>query len=174
MPIGRLKTLVHLSQQRHLQGTRLIPDHNDKGYGFIEDAEGHEVFFSHDVVKNRFGFDALRQGQMLEYTLENGPYLRASSVRIDAQAAPSGARADQMQAQPKCNDGASSTRSREEHVSTVRDRIGKQADELMHDLQELREAAANPPGDEVDQNTETEFDYCEQAPDEELYGAHDR
>jgi hypothetical protein len=33
------------------------------------------------VVENRFGFDDLRQGQQLEYTLENASYLRASSVR---------------------------------------------------------------------------------------------
>ena len=63
MPIGKLKTLVHLSQQRHLPNTRLVPDHNDKGYGFIEDAQGREVYFSHEVVKNRFGFDDLRKGQ---------------------------------------------------------------------------------------------------------------
>ena len=84
MPIGRLKTLVHLSQQRHVPGTQLVPDHNDKGYGFIEDAEGREVFFSHHVVKNRFGFDDLRIGQPLEYILEIGPYLRAISVQLYA------------------------------------------------------------------------------------------
>jgi hypothetical protein len=39
------------------------------------------VFFSHHVVKNRFGFDDLRKGQLIEYTLENGPYLRATSVQ---------------------------------------------------------------------------------------------
>jgi cold shock CspA family protein len=83
MPIGKLKRLFHLSQQRHLPGTRLVPDHNDKGYGFIEDAQGREVYFSHDVVKDRFGFDDLRKGQMLEYTLDKAPYLRASSVWVD-------------------------------------------------------------------------------------------
>jgi cold shock CspA family protein len=84
MAIGKLKTLVHLSQQRHLPNARLVPGHNDKGYGFIEDAEGREVYFAHDVVQHRFGFDDLRQGQLLEYTLENGPFLRATSVRAAA------------------------------------------------------------------------------------------
>lgn len=80
MPIGKLTKLVHLSQQRYLPSARLVHDHNDKGYGCIEDDEGREVFFSHEVVKNRFGFDDLHKGQLLEYTLENSPYLRASSV----------------------------------------------------------------------------------------------
>ena len=82
MPIGILKKLVHLSQGTHLPNTRLVPDHNDKGYGIIEDAEGREVYFCHDVVVSRYGFDDLRKGQELEYTLENAPYLRASSVRV--------------------------------------------------------------------------------------------
>ena len=82
MPTGKLKTLVHLSQQRHLPNTRLISDRNDKGYGFIDGNDGPDVYFSHDVVKNRFGFDDLRKGQLLEYTLENGPYLRAATVRL--------------------------------------------------------------------------------------------
>jgi hypothetical protein len=55
-------------------------------------------------------------------------------------------------------------------MSTVRDQIGKQAMELMHDLREMREAAADPGGERLDQSTETEFDYCEQGPDRLLYG----
>jgi cold shock CspA family protein len=82
MPTGKLIKLIHLSQQRCVLNTRLVPDHNDKGYGVLEDAEGREVYFSHEVVANRFGFDDLRKGQQLEYTLENAPYLRATSVRI--------------------------------------------------------------------------------------------
>jgi cold shock CspA family protein len=82
MPTGKLIKLVHLSQQRCVPSARLVTDHNDKGYGLIEDADGQEVYFSHDVVQNRFGFDDLRKGQQLEYTLENAPYLRASHVRV--------------------------------------------------------------------------------------------
>lgn len=84
MPTGNLKKLVHLSQQRFQPTSRLVPDRNDKGYGIIEDADGHDVYFSHEVVENRFGFDDLRKGQRLEYTLENAPYLRADSVRVAA------------------------------------------------------------------------------------------
>lgn len=82
MPIGKLIKLVHLSQQRCVLNARLVPDHNDKGYGVIEDEQGREVYFSHEVVANRFGFDDLRKGQQVEYTLENASYLRATSVRV--------------------------------------------------------------------------------------------
>jgi len=82
MPTGKLVKLVHLSQQPHLLNTRLVNDHNDKGYGIIEDDNGREVFFPYEVVESRRGFDDLRRGQQLEYTLENGPYLRATLVRI--------------------------------------------------------------------------------------------
>jgi cold shock CspA family protein len=82
VPTGKLIKLVHLSQQRYLPNTRFVPDHNDKGYGVIEDGEGQEVYFSHEVVENRFGFDDLRKGQQLEYSLENTSYLRAASVRV--------------------------------------------------------------------------------------------
>jgi cold shock CspA family protein len=82
MPIGELIKLVHLSQQRCVLNTRLVPDHNDKGYGIVEGANGQDVYFSHEVVENRFGFDDLRKGQQVEYALENGPYLRAASVRV--------------------------------------------------------------------------------------------
>jgi cold shock CspA family protein len=82
MPTGRIKTLVHLSQQTYVPGTRLVPDRNDKGYGFIEDEEGREVYFSHELVSGLHGFDNLRRGQQLDYTLEAAPYLRAASVRL--------------------------------------------------------------------------------------------
>ena len=84
MPTGILKKLVHLSQQRYQPTSRLVPDRNDKGYGLIEAADGHEVYFSHEVVENRHGFDDLRKGQRLDYTLENAPYLRAASVKVAA------------------------------------------------------------------------------------------
>ena len=85
MLTGMLIKLVHLSQQRYMPNTRLVPDRNDKGYGIIEDANGREVYFSHEVVENRHGFDDLRKGQQLEYTLENAPYLRAATVRVATQ-----------------------------------------------------------------------------------------
>ncbi|MDX1947268.1 MAG: cold shock domain-containing protein [Pirellulaceae bacterium] len=84
MLTGLLTKLVHLSQQSHLLNTRLVPDNNDIGYGIIEDSAGREVFFHYEVVESRRGFDDLRLGQRLEYTLENAPYLRAASVRLAA------------------------------------------------------------------------------------------
>jgi cold shock CspA family protein len=80
--IGKLVKLIHLSQQTFVKNTQLVADHNDKGYGIIEDATGGEVYFSHEVVDSRYGFDDLRMGQQLEYMLENSPYLRAATVRI--------------------------------------------------------------------------------------------
>jgi cold shock CspA family protein len=81
MPFGRIKNLVHLSQQSFLPSARLVPDHNDQGYGIIEDDTGREVYFSADSVESRTGFDHLHAGQRLEYTLEDAPYLRAKSVK---------------------------------------------------------------------------------------------
>jgi cold shock CspA family protein len=82
MPSGRIKSLVHLSEQTHLPNTRLVPDHNDQGYGIIEDDAGRKVYFSPEVVEDPYDFEDLQRGQRLEYTLENAPYLRAASVRV--------------------------------------------------------------------------------------------
>ncbi|MCI0350115.1 MAG: hypothetical protein L0Z53_11885 [Acidobacteriales bacterium] len=90
MPLGKIKSLVHLSQQSFLPSARLVPDHNDQGYGIIEDDEGREVYFSADAVESRLGFDHLHVGEQLEYALENAPYLRAKSARL-AQSAPESA-----------------------------------------------------------------------------------
>ena len=81
---GKLMKLVHLSQQSYSPNSRLVPDRNEKGYGIIEDGDGREVYFSHDLVAGRRGFDDLRRGQMLDYTLEDAPYLRAASVTLAA------------------------------------------------------------------------------------------
>ena len=80
MLIGRIDKLVHLSQQTYQPNSKLVPGHNDKGYGTIDDERGREVYFSHDVVPGIHGFDDLRRGQKVEYILEEGPYQRAKSV----------------------------------------------------------------------------------------------
>lgn len=80
MPAGKIIKLVHLSQQTYQPNTRLVPDRNDKGYGVIEDDAGREIYFSHEMIAGLRGFDDLRRGQAVEYTLENAPYLRAASV----------------------------------------------------------------------------------------------
>jgi cold shock CspA family protein len=80
MPIGKIKTLVHLSQQTHVPSTRLVSGRNDKGYGIIAADDGREVYFSHETIAGLHGFDDLRRGQQLDYTLDE-PFLRASSVK---------------------------------------------------------------------------------------------
>jgi hypothetical protein len=90
MPFGTLKKLVHLSQSRVQPNTRLIPSHNDVGYGILEDAEGHDVHVSHESVDSPHGFYDLRKGQQLAYALEDAPYLRAASVKILLQGAAAG------------------------------------------------------------------------------------
>lgn len=82
MPLGKLKKLVHLSQQKTVDNACLVPSHNDKGYGILVGIDGREVYFSHEVVRSRFGFDDLRVGQSVEFELEVATYLRASSVTI--------------------------------------------------------------------------------------------
>lgn len=81
MPIGTIKRLVHLSQGTHLPNARLVPSHNDKGYGIIAAQDGREVYFPHEVVESRYGFDDLQRGQQVDYALEAATYLRATSVR---------------------------------------------------------------------------------------------
>ncbi len=82
MPTGKIIKLVHLSQQTNQPTSRLIPRHNDTGYGTIRDEDGHEVYFSHDAVPGRHGFDDLRRGQSVEYTLDSES--NASAQLVDA------------------------------------------------------------------------------------------
>ena len=87
MLIGRITRLVHLSQQTHVPGTRLVAGRNDKGYGILEAEDGQEVYFSHEIVAGLHGFDDLRRGQTLEYTLDE-PYLRAATASLVAAVPP--------------------------------------------------------------------------------------
>jgi cold shock CspA family protein len=86
MPIGIINKLVHLSQQTYQPNSKLIPGHNDKGYGTIHDDTGRNVYFLHDAVPGIHGFDDLRRGQAVDFTLEDGPHLRASVVSERATA----------------------------------------------------------------------------------------
>jgi cold shock CspA family protein len=65
-----------------------VPDHNDKGYGVIEADDGQEVFFPHEAVESRSGFEDVRQDQIVEYRLEAAPYLRANWVKPPANLEP--------------------------------------------------------------------------------------
>lgn len=81
MSTGTIKKIVHLSQQKRLTNCRLVPDHNDTGYGVIEARDGLDVYFPHEAINSRHGFDNLRRGQTVEYSLGDAPYLRAMAVR---------------------------------------------------------------------------------------------
>ncbi len=54
----------------------------DKGFGFIKDASGKEIFFHHSAIFGE-GIDDLREGDQVEFELgETGPKgPRAQSVR---------------------------------------------------------------------------------------------
>jgi hypothetical protein len=45
MPIGKIHKLVHLSQQTYQPNSKLVPGHNDKGYGTIDDGVGPVILF---------------------------------------------------------------------------------------------------------------------------------
>lgn len=80
MLTGTITKLVHLSQQAHLPSAGLVSGHNEHGYGILEDAKGRDVYFPHEAVTGGYGFDGLRTGQRVDYTLETAPYLRAAWV----------------------------------------------------------------------------------------------
>ena len=55
----------------------------DRGFGFIRTGEGTEIFFHGSELQN-VTFDALRQGQEVEFEMGQGPdgRSRATGVRI--------------------------------------------------------------------------------------------
>ena len=63
-----------------MQGTikRVI---RDRGFGFIRSADGKEIFF-HRSSLQELNFDVLKEGQAVEFEMENGPKgPRAVAVR---------------------------------------------------------------------------------------------
>ena len=70
MPQGRVKRLV-----------------SDRGFGFIEDDRGNDLFFHHSSLQGAT-IEELREGQVVEYEVGRGPKgPRAESVRIAVQTA---------------------------------------------------------------------------------------
>jgi cold shock protein len=66
-----------------MQGTikRVI---RDRGFGFIRSADGKEIFF-HRSSLQELNFDVLKEGQEVEFEMENGPKgPRAVAVRAGA------------------------------------------------------------------------------------------
>ena len=58
---------------------------NQKGYGFISDAEGHDVFVHYSGL-NMEGFKTLEEGQKVTFDIEQDPKnskkLRAANVTL--------------------------------------------------------------------------------------------
>lgn len=60
---------------------------NDKGFGFISRDQGEDVFVHYSAVEGG-GFRTLREGQRVEFTVEQGPKgLRATDVTAIGEAA---------------------------------------------------------------------------------------
>jgi CspA family cold shock protein len=70
MPQGRVKRLV-----------------SDRGFGFIEDDRGTDLFFHHSAIQGAT-IEELREGQVVEYEVGRGPKGPcAESVRVAVQTA---------------------------------------------------------------------------------------
>jgi CspA family cold shock protein len=67
-----------------MQGTikRVI---RDRGFGFIRSAEGREIFFHRSSLQG-LNFEAIKEGDNVEFEVENGPKgPRATSVRAASE-----------------------------------------------------------------------------------------
>lgn len=67
-----------------MQGTikRIILD---RGFGFIRSADGKEIFFHRSSLED-LNFDSLKEGQKVEFEMENGPKgPRAVGVRAASE-----------------------------------------------------------------------------------------
>ena len=55
---------------------------NTKGYGFLAQDNGPDVFVHHSVIQGE-GYHSLEEGQRVEFSVEQGPKgLQATSVTI--------------------------------------------------------------------------------------------
>ena len=59
----------------------------DRGFGFVRAEDGSEIFFHHSTLPPG-QFDALQEGQQIEFDIENDPRgrgQRAGNVRLVSQ-----------------------------------------------------------------------------------------
>jgi cold shock protein len=81
--VGRAGGVASHEETTMSRGTvvRLI---RDRGFGFVQAEDGKEIFFHHSTLPSGV-FDALTDGQMLEFDIENdqrGRGERATNVQV--------------------------------------------------------------------------------------------
>lgn len=55
----------------------------NRGFGFISDTDGKEVFFHRNSLEGSAGFESLNEGQSVEFEVENTPRgPNAISIRV--------------------------------------------------------------------------------------------
>jgi len=59
---------------------------NAKGYGFIQNDDGHDVFVHYSVIKSE-GYKSLKQGQDVIFEMESGPKGAHATVVACSEAA---------------------------------------------------------------------------------------
>lgn len=65
-----------------MQGT-IQTIRTERGFGFLRDTQGAEVFFHHSAVTLPARFDTLEVGMMVEFEAESGPKgPRATKIRL--------------------------------------------------------------------------------------------
>ncbi|MFH1339434.1 MAG: cold shock domain-containing protein [Candidatus Omnitrophota bacterium] len=59
---------------------------SDRGFGFISDTDGREVFFHQSGLVVDIKFDSLNEGQTVEFEIEKSPKgPRAINIRLSQQ-----------------------------------------------------------------------------------------
>jgi len=86
IPLGRAGEVASPEVTTMARGTvsRLV---RDRGFGFIRVDDGKEIFFHHSTLPGGV-FDALTEGQTLEFDVENDPRgrgERATNIQVVGQ-----------------------------------------------------------------------------------------
>jgi CspA family cold shock protein len=68
-------------QQREGLRLHLAVGNNEKGYGFISQSDGADVFVHYSAIESA-GYKSLEEGQSVEFDVQQGPKgLQAAAVR---------------------------------------------------------------------------------------------
>ena len=77
---GKITKLIHLAPEESCVGNER---RSKDGYGIIRGHDGRDIYFVNTAVKGCH-FDDLAVGQVVEFTMEEGPLRRATSVSLVA------------------------------------------------------------------------------------------